>query len=62
MHVILLPLAQKTDDEVAFEFFVQNLREEVKIRDKCGLQNDRNVGSVEKLNGVWLLITFHLSA
>jgi hypothetical protein len=31
MHVILLPLSKERDDEVSFEFLVENLREEVEI-------------------------------
>jgi len=61
-HVIVLPLAQQADYEIAFELSVENLREEVKIGNEGGLENDGNVRSVEKLNRVGLLISFHLSA
>jgi hypothetical protein len=38
------------------------LREEVEVRDEGSLEDDGNVGSVEKLDWVWLLVSLHSSA
>ena len=62
MHVILLPFTKETDNEVALEFLVKNLREEIKVGYKCSLENNGDVGSVEQLNWIRLLISLHLSA
>ena len=61
-HVIVLPLSKETDDEVASELLVENLREEVKVADKSSLQNDGDVRGVEELDLVGLRITLHLPA
>ena len=61
-HVIVLPLSEKTDNEVASELSSQDLGEEVDVRDESTLKDDGDVGSVEKLDRVWLSETSHLSA
>jgi len=38
-----LPLAEERNEEVAFEFAMQNLTEEVEVRDEGCLEDDRNV-------------------
>lgn len=60
-HVVLLPLTQEVDDEVASEFLGEDLGEEVEVGDEGSLENDGDVGGVEELDGVWLLITLHSS-
>ena len=61
-HIIVLPLSEETNDEVASELTCEDLSEEVDVRNKSGLKNDWDVRSVEKLDWVWLLETSHLSA
>jgi hypothetical protein len=61
-HVIFLPFSKKVNNKVSSEFLCKNLREEVKVANECGLENDGNVRGIEKLNWVWLLVTLHLSA
>ena len=58
-HVILLPLTKKVHEEVSTELLSKDLREEVKVGDKSSLENDGDVGSVEELNGVRLLVALH---
>ena len=62
MHVIILPLSEESNDKVSLKLLVENLREEVEVRDECSLEDDRNVRSVEQLNGVGLLVALHFSA
>jgi RNA-splicing ligase RtcB len=38
---------------------MQNLREEVQVRDKSSLEDDRHVGGIEELNRVWLVVSSH---
>lgn len=47
-----LPCTEKLDEEVASEFLIENLREEVDIGDEGALKNDGHVGGVEKLDWV----------
>jgi len=61
-HVIILPLSEETDNEVASELSGEDLGEEVNVRDESGLKNDWDVGGVEKFDGVWLSETSHLFA
>jgi hypothetical protein len=61
-HVIILPLSEKTDNEVASELSGEDLGEEVDVRDEGGLKDDWDVGGVEKFDGVWLSETSHLLA
>lgn len=51
-HLDFLPLTQESNDEVGSEFLVEDLGEEVKVGNKSRLENNGDVGSVEKLNGV----------
>ena len=51
-HVELLPATNEADEEVTFEFAVQNLGQEVKVAHESSLQDDRDVASVEKLDWV----------
>lgn len=57
-----MPFSQKTDQEVSFEFPVKDLGKEVKIGNECSLQDNGDVWSIEKLNGVRLFVSFHFSA
>jgi len=61
-YIDVLPLAQNVDKEIASEFLVKDLGEEIEIGYKCCLKNNRNVGCVEQLNGIWLFVSLHLSA
>ena len=54
-HVVVLPLAEQADDEVASELLGQNLCEEVDVAHEGSLEDDGDVGSVEQLNGEGLL-------
>jgi hypothetical protein len=60
-HVILLPFSEKVHEEVTAELLSENLREEVEVGDESSLEDDRNVGGVEELDGVWLLVSFHFA-
>ena len=42
-HIVVLPLAEETNDEVASEFPGQDLSEEVDVRNESGLKNDWNI-------------------
>jgi hypothetical protein len=61
-HIVVLPLAEEANDEVATELSGQDLSEEVDVGNEGGLKNDWNIRGVEKLDWVWLLETSHLSA
>ena len=61
-HVIILPLAEETNNEVAAESSGQNLREEVNVADEGSLQDDGNVRRVEQLDGERLSVTLGLSS
>ena len=54
-HVVVLPLAEQADDEVAAEPLRKDLSEEINIAHKRGLQDDRNVRGVEELDRERLL-------
>ena len=60
-HIIILPLAEEANDEVAAEAGRQNLREEVNVADERSLQNDGDVRRVEQLDGEGLSVTLGLS-
>lgn len=51
-HVNLLPLSEESDEEVTSEVPVQDLGHEVQVGHESSLEDDRDVGSVEQLNGV----------
>ena len=55
-HLNFLPLAEDSDKDVASEFLEEELGEEVEIGDKGGLENDWDVGGVEELDWVGLLV------
>ena len=61
-HVIVLPLSEETNNEVASELSSQDLGEEIDVGNEGTLENDWNVGSVEEFDWVWLSETSHLSA
>jgi len=61
-HVIVLPLSEESNDEVSPELAGKDLSEEVNVGNECSLQNDWDVGGIEKLDWVWLLESSHLSA
>lgn len=60
-HVVFLPLSEEGDEEVALELAVKNLGEEVKVGDKGSLEDNRDVGGVEKLHGVGSLVPSNTS-
>ena len=55
--VAVLPLAQNANQDVGRRAVVQQLRDEVEIRDQGRLKNDRHVRRVEELDGVGPLLT-----
>ena len=59
LHVVLLPFSEEGDEEVALEFAMENLREEVQVRDEGGLQDNGDVRSVEQLDRVRSLVATH---
>jgi hypothetical protein len=61
-HIVVLPLAEEANDEVASELTSQDLGEEVDVRHEGSLQDDWDVRGVEQLDWVWLLEASHLSA
>ena len=61
-HIVILPLSKESDNEVSSELSSQDLGEEVNVGNKGTLENNWDVGSVEKLDWVWLSETSHLSA
>ncbi len=61
-HVIVLPFSEHANQDVSSKLFVENLREEVEVADKGGLEDDGDVRGIEKLDLVGLGITLHLSA
>jgi hypothetical protein len=56
-----LPFSKQVDEEVSSELLGENLGEEVQVRDECGLQDDGDIGGVEQLNGIRLLVTLHFA-
>ena len=54
LHVILLPLSNEANEEVASELAMQDLREEVEVRYEGCLQDDGDIGGVEQLDRVWV--------
>lgn len=61
-HIILLPFTKEVNNEVASEFLGQDLREEVEVAHEGSLEDNGDVGGVEELDWVWLLVSLHLSA
>ena len=59
-HINFLPLSKEIDEEVSLKLFVKDLREEVEVGDQRSLQDDGDVGRVEQLDGVRLLVALHL--
>lgn len=58
-HIILLPLAEEAHKVVALKASVQDLTEEVQVRDEGSLQNDRDVRSIEELDREGSLVASH---
>jgi hypothetical protein len=56
-HVVVLPLAKETDEEISLELSVKYLREEVQVRNEGGLKNDWDVRGIEELNRVRIGLT-----
>lgn len=56
-HVVVLPFAEQADDEVTAEPLRKDLSEEINIAHKGGLQDNRNVRGVEKLDRERLSVT-----
>ena len=52
-HVIFLPLSDEAHEEVAFELAMEYLWEEVQVGDESSLEDDWDVGGVEKLDWEW---------
>mmetsp|Transcript_10940 Transcript_10940/g.20936 ORF Transcript_10940/g.20936 Transcript_10940/m.20936 type:complete len:213 (+) Transcript_10940:557-1195(+) len=50
--VLFLPLSEKLDKDVLRVSLVEQLGEEVKVGHQSSLENDRDVGGVEELDGV----------
>ena len=61
-HIIVLPFSEETNNEVSSELSSQDLGEEIDVAHKGSLEDDWNVGSVEKLDWVWLSETSHFLA
>jgi hypothetical protein len=61
-HVVVLPLSKKSNDEVSSELSSQDLGEEVDVGNESGLEDDWDVGGVEKFDWIWLSETSHLLA
>jgi len=61
-HFDILPLSNKLDKEVSLESFMEHLREEIEIRNKGSLQDNRDIRSVEQFNRVGSSVTsdFHV--
>lgn len=53
----ILPLSEKTDQDVGRGTVVQKLGDEVQVGNKSRLKDDRHVGCVEKLDGVVSLLS-----
>ena len=53
----ILPRSQKTHEDVGWRTVVEKLGHKVQVRNESCLQNDRHVGSVEKLDGVVALLS-----
>jgi len=60
-HVVLLPLADERDKEIAFELAMKHLTQEVQVRNKGSLQDDGNVASVEEFDWVGSAVTSDFS-
>lgn len=56
----ILPLSQQVDEHVGFVTTVQQLGEEVHVGDESGLENDRDIGRVEELNGITSVLSANL--
>lgn len=50
------PGSQEIDQEVTAEPRRKHLGDDVKIGDQCGLQDDGNIGGVEQLDGVSVVL------
>lgn len=61
-HIIFLPFTEKTYKEVALEFLIKDLGEEIEIGNECSLEDDGNVRSIEQLDRIRLLVTLNSSA
>ena len=49
-HVVFLPLSDEAHEEVALELAMKHLWEEVQVGDESSLEDDWDVGGVEKLD------------
>ena len=61
-HVVLLPFPNERDEEVALKLSVKNLTEEVKVRYKGSLKNNRDVRGIEQFDWVRSLVATNASA
>ena len=61
-HIIVLPFAKESNENVSSELSSQNLCEEVDVGNESSLKDDWDVRSIEQFDWVWLLETSHLSA
>lgn len=57
LDVVVGPLSNESHEEVALEFTMQDLRQEVQVRNEGSLEDDRDVGGVEELDGVGVGLT-----
>ena len=61
-HVIILPFSEESNNEVASELSSQDLGEEIDVAHEGSLEDDWDVGGVEKLDWIWLSETSHFLA
>lgn len=50
------PSPQEVDQEIATEASGEHLRNDVQVRNQSRLQDDRNVGGVEQLDGICVVL------
>ena len=51
----ILPLSEDSNEDVGSEFSVENLGNQIEIRNKCSLEDNGCIGGVEKLD--WVLVS-----
>lgn len=61
-HIIVLPFAKESNENVSSELSSQNLCEEVDVGNESSLKDDWDVRSIEQFDWVWLLETSHFLA
>ena len=56
-HVVVLPLADEADEDVALELTVKNLGKEVQVGDEGSLEDNWDVRGIEQLDWVGVGLT-----